>query len=481
MDLDSEIGFEPVRSTVSYIELLTRLNYTLVDGQWSSNVFAFRGQEDDSWELESSAERRLKKSPLASEESINELFIRYHEDIILAGRRSRFDWRGSGGQLHDLELLADLQHHRAATCLIDFTRSALVALWFACENTSKDGKVFVVNLASGSQFLQISPSDIENKTISEILNFETRRTDDGHSRDSSPEEVKEPDEYRPKFWHWSPASLNERIPAQHSLFVFAPLSSGKLKAVEISVESTSKEQIREELKDIHDIHEESLFPDFTGFAYRQRHDASYGPSAANYYRLGVNAEQSGEYLEAVKYLSSSIQLNPNSFRAYRFRSDAYMRLEKFDLAIGDQSKMLELIPEADWVYRHRGSAYERQGKFDKAISDYSKYLEATNYGSSVAFGYRAAALAGFGDFEGAVEDYTQAIALEADFEGYYARRGVVQLCLRKWDQAKLDLVAAQELGMDVPEFFSAVHGSLDDFERMMSLQVPREIASLLTK
>jgi len=338
-----------------------------------------------------------------------------------------------------------------------------------------------VNVASSGQFLQISPSDIENKTISEVLSFKTRGADEGRLSESSSEEITEIGEHRPAFWHWSPASLNERIPAQHSLFVFGPLSSGKLHTAEITVVSTSKEQIREELKDLHDIHEESLFPDFTGFAYMQRHDARYGPPAADYYRLGINAGQSGEDLEAVRSFSNSIQLNPNGFRAYSFRSSAYMRLGKVGLAIKDHSKMLELIPEAHWVYRHRGGAYMRLKKFEDAVSDYTKYLASTNYDSSSAFGLRASAFEGLRNFESAVEDYSLAIALEGDFDGYYARRGVALLCLGRWADAKFDLLAAREMGMDVPEFFFNAHGSPSDFERLFDLQIPKGIASLLTK
>ena len=55
----------------------------------------------------------------------------------------------------ELELLADLQHHGAATCLLDFTRGALIALWFACEKSETDGKVFVVNTADEKTVLEI--------------------------------------------------------------------------------------------------------------------------------------------------------------------------------------------------------------------------------------------------------------------------------------------------------------------------------------
>ena len=135
---------------------------------WRSPVLAFRGQEDKRWLLESSAERRLNKGRKGRDRISNNLFIEYHRDnLVQKGKLWNYDKR-EGKQLADLELLADLQHHGAATCLLDFTRNALVALWFACENAPgesggfdqetvegrgeshkafNDGKVFVVNIA----------------------------------------------------------------------------------------------------------------------------------------------------------------------------------------------------------------------------------------------------------------------------------------------------------------------------------------------
>ena len=218
--------------------------------------------------MESSAERRLKAS-LPSQEGITEPFLEYNENLLKKCRLKNYDKREQK-QLYDLELLADLQHHGAATCLIDFTRNALVALWFACKKSDANGKVFVVNIADQRTFLEITHTDIqEAESISDILQLKTRNTGQDQSAGRPTPEPSATLPNKPSFWYWTPAHLNERITAQHSLFLFGLPSSGELISEEIIIESASKdkEQIRKELEELHDIREESLFPDFVGFAY----------------------------------------------------------------------------------------------------------------------------------------------------------------------------------------------------------------------
>ena len=102
-------------------------------------LLLYRGLADSDWEVESSAYRRIKESQEASPPPI--VFQNYVAQLLesagLQGFRERQDRR-----LSDLELIAELQHYGAATCLIDFTTNALIALWFACEEKSdKAGKV----------------------------------------------------------------------------------------------------------------------------------------------------------------------------------------------------------------------------------------------------------------------------------------------------------------------------------------------------
>ena len=218
-------------------------------------------------------------------------------------------------------------------------------------------------------FLEITPADIENRSISDILEFKTRETGKDQADQPSTRETVTTSLNEPKFWYWSPAHLNERITAQHSLFLFGPPSSMelRLKPEEIVIESANKGQIRRELKELHDIHEESLFPDFVGFAYTQRHNAPYSIlGGREYYRRGVEELQRGQYSEAVEYYTKALELRPDYLDAYALRGLAYRNLGKYDEAVQDCTKALELRQEP-WIYALRGLAYRNLGKYDEVV------------------------------------------------------------------------------------------------------------------
>ena len=416
-----------------------------------SPALAFRGQKCHSWKLASSAERRLG-GPQPNSGSISDKeFIEYHENLILAYKKNRFD-RRDGEQFDELEVLAQLQHFMAATCLIDFTRNALVALWFACESSGQDGKVFVVNTANDAEnehFWEVSPLDIEDNTISQILNFETRNSDDEQSDDSVSQEGIEPDDSKPNFWHWVPANLNERIPAQHSLFIFGSISSGKPETKKIIVLSAKKEQIRKELKEVHNIHEDTLFPDFFGFAYTQRHDAPYGPTAEEYQGLGDRAFQMGDYSQAVQHFSSSIQRKPNEYVLYELRGNAYLRLRDFQSAIQDFSKMIELRPGQYLGYARRGNAYLRLRDFQSAIQDFSKVIELRP-DQNLGYARRGNAYLRLRDFQSAIQDFSKMIELRPGHYWGYRLRGGVYERQDELDKAKDDYSKVIELNPNRP-------------------------------
>ena len=78
--------------------------------------------------------------------------------LVEPARTRGFGFR-SGRRLSDLEVLSKLQHFGAATGLLDFTWSPLVALWFASQDSAVDGKLFVINTNDAIRVSKVANDD----------------------------------------------------------------------------------------------------------------------------------------------------------------------------------------------------------------------------------------------------------------------------------------------------------------------------------
>ena len=441
-----------------------------------------------------------------------EFKLDYNEDLIEKCRLKNYDKREQK-QLDDLELLADLQHNGAATCLTDFTRNALVALWFACQKSDDaDGKVFVVNIADQRTFWEITHKDIEDNSISDILEFKTRESDNDQEAEYPIPGISVAS---PKFWYWKPAHLNERIPAQHSLFLFGLPSSGEMSSEEIIIESASKEAIHKELEALYDICAESLFPDFVGFAYIQRADAPYPIlSAEEYFRSGIKAGQRGQYPEAIEDLTEAIKLKSDYAEAYYFRGLTYISQGKLDQAINDFTEVTKLKSDYVEAFCFRGYTYYSKGEYDQAINDFTEAIKLkSDYVE--AFCFRGYTYSLQGKYDRGITDLTEAIKLKSDYaEAYYFRgltyisqgkpnqaindftevtklkptladayypRGIAWLYLQRWQEARSDLTTAKNMGQDIIALFRRYDKSVANFEQRTGFKLPKYIAAMLTE
>ena len=132
--------------------------------QFNDGQYLFRGVSKDSYKIEASAYRRL---PEAQRNNPDRL-LRINQDLIEKARLLGHDQKDVQ-RLSDLELLAELQHFGAATCLIDFSRSSQVALWFACQQSTTgaaNGKVVAVRSDDSDRFETITP-----KLITEDIDY----------------------------------------------------------------------------------------------------------------------------------------------------------------------------------------------------------------------------------------------------------------------------------------------------------------------
>jgi hypothetical protein len=228
-------------------------------GQLASShpIGAWRGQASVEWGLDPSLIRRCRQFEDGRPGSApTEAGVRALERALV--ERARAAGLGSGPG--ELELLARLQHHGAATRLLDCSRNAFVALWFACRwEPGKDGVLIGFELGDNAIHLD---TEMLGKGIDDLLAIAAGRL----------------------LW-WQPRNLSPRIPAQQAVFVFGQvvdepwgsirLSKGGVSfggagaipgAALIFVSAALKAALNGIWEPLLGFSEESLFPDFDGFA-----------------------------------------------------------------------------------------------------------------------------------------------------------------------------------------------------------------------
>lgn len=227
-------------------------------------IGAWRGQASVEWPVDSSLVRRLRirsgstgRTPRTTEPDVRGV----ERALVERARRA-----GLAQHLGELELLARLQHHGAATRLLDCTRNAYVALWFACrEQLAVPGLLIGFRLREHAVHLN-----------TEMLAW-------------SMDKLLEHGERRP-LW-WQPRELSPRIAAQQAVLVFStadeqpwgsvrlggrsPLHLGDADhpgfgevpgVAMIAVTPELKRTLNVAWDDTFGFGEETLFPDFDGFA-----------------------------------------------------------------------------------------------------------------------------------------------------------------------------------------------------------------------
>ncbi len=393
--------------------------------QFSDGQYLFRGVSTERYKIKASAYRRL--SEIDENNPIKLLNI--NKDLIMKARALGHDQK-NGQQLSDLEILAELQHFGAATCLIDFSRSALVALWFACQQGSKgeaNGKVYAVRHDDMVRLKTVNP-DLITKEIDYFI---------------------KPDENgRYPLYQWQPKLQNNRIIAQQSVFVF---SGAQIEAeAECIIKKDNKQEMLAALDKISGITESTIYPDFDGFSRLYAHNKPYiEPDAQDYLQRGFEAHQNDNLDDAIEYYTEFIRLDPgdtsNISVAYYSRGIAYGEKNEYDPAIEDYNKATKFNPNFAEAYNNRGYAYHKKGEINRAI-----------------------------------EDYDSAIKIKPDDVRFYNNRSIALLDLQEWQKAKSDLTIARNMGVDIIALFRNAYANVADFEQKHNVKLPEDIAAMLT-
>lgn len=231
----------------SVSDLIEHIQHSSLPDTDDGLVRMWRGQGNIHWPIHSGAYRRLRKG----KDAVSNGDLIAYEQSLLKDATFHGYRRRNGRDLNDMELLALLQHHGAATRLIDASKNALVALWFCCA--SEPGETGVL-LGLHCNYLHGYEGETEDRSYNEVM-------------------LELNDMNGPATWE-SPISSN-RLFAQHSQFLYSAVCDDAMGSLKIAkdagaiigfvVEPKMKPRILETLAGLFDIRRYTLFPDLDGF------------------------------------------------------------------------------------------------------------------------------------------------------------------------------------------------------------------------
>lgn len=158
----------------------------------------------------------------------------------------------------DLNVLADIQHNGGATCLIDFSKNILTAIWFACQNDfEKCAYLYCYNILP----------DITKNTLIRIEDESSINIESIFNQYSS--SINRHSNINDKHYYlWEPSGFSNRIIRQDSIFLFgrSPFIVSDHDVVTILIPAPIKQSVKEALDTYFNISESTIYNDTIGFA-----------------------------------------------------------------------------------------------------------------------------------------------------------------------------------------------------------------------
>lgn len=174
----------------------------------------------------------------------------YEKGLIRKARYRGFDLK-DGQPMSDFDVLARLQHHGAATRLLDATRNALVGLYFASDAFSdRTGVLLGFHCYNLGGYEESSETRNYEEVVAKLDDSEYSQT-------------------------WQPPEVSKRIAAQHSQFLYSSVKNQQHGSVGVDQKRDSlmaiaitpelKQASLKVLSETFDIRLPTLFPDLDGF------------------------------------------------------------------------------------------------------------------------------------------------------------------------------------------------------------------------
>ena len=436
-------GPDPIESLNAFMKWVQELSH---------GDYVYRGVSNEDYPIEASTYRRLKneKREFRNEEDKSaERLRQINWEMIEDANRHKHGWENNQ-RPPDLNLLAKLQHSGAATCLIDFTKNPLVALWMACRKSgsgSVDGKVYAVKIAPRSTFQLVSPDEAQKKEISHFFQGDEKM---GY-----------------QLYQWQPDYQDNRMLTQQSVFLFGGGWDAIKPSKECAISEKFKQKIWDSLKKSAGISVDILFPDFEGFASQRAQNKAYDEpevpidkdlvlalpenvtdetidekdqkesSALYYLQLSLQAHREGNTDMAFRYYNNSMEFKPsdellNDF--YRERAIIHHDTGYLESAVSDHSEAIRLNSNDADSYFGRGRVNYDLSRYTEAVADFDIAINLNSNNANTYY-WRGLAKYNVQQYPEAIVDFDEAINLNPIDAYFYHWRGMATLRLGHYREA----------------------------------------------
>lgn len=329
-----------INDVIEFIQILKELEV-------SPRTMIYRGQANSKWDIISSAYRKLRDE--SSNGNVTPMLLKDYHSKLIDGVRRLHDIAISNED--DITILAQLQHNKAETILIDYTYNPLAALWFACydkQNEKADGCVYAIEPTFTQDIFPLKRNDLESLFKSTEVTY---------------------------IYH--PYQINQRIINQQSVFLTRWLGKiDKSQQVQIVVPKAKKKSIIQELQ-VLGITKKTLFQDFIGYIDTFEYDMDNKSQCSNFVFQAREIIESDKpsYNDAKSLLNKALELT-SSYKSNKEKAYILHELGYVSYKIGDYVEAISYYDKA----MQKKKRYSTETNFDIVQTEVAKGLSFIKMG-----------------------------------------------------------------------------------------------------
>ncbi|MEJ2210964.1 MAG: tetratricopeptide repeat protein [Anaerolineae bacterium] len=159
-------------------------------------------------------------------------------------------------------------------------------------------------------------------------------------------------------------------------------------------------------------------------------------------RLGTACYYLGQYERALLHYNRAVELAPTDPIGLINRAVVNLELSRYQPALQDLERALK-VDESPWAYLYRGLIRERQGETKRALEDYTRAIRL--HADFLAALYRRGLLyAEMGEYDKAFQDQNRVLEMDERHAGGLTARGMARAALgdSQWALSDLDQACA---------------------------------------